>query len=105
MKNDIENLERSYFPNVNMTDLSPQGKQDIIDEIEDDFKVAYQGILNLPIEARFGVYTAFRYYRALLKKLKATPSHKIMTERIRVGNHVKLSLLARSYVRNQLTLL
>ncbi|NNC82924.1 MAG: phytoene/squalene synthase family protein [Flavobacteriales bacterium] len=105
LKNDIQSLERSYFPNVDMTQLSPRAKQDIIDEIEDDFKAAYIGILKLPVDARFGVYTAYRYYRALLKKLRATPSHRIMNERIRVGNHVKLSLLARSYVRNQLNLL
>jgi phytoene synthase len=59
----------------------------------------------LPVDARFGVYTAYRYYRALLKKLKATPHHRIMHERIRVRNHVKFSLLARSFVRTQLNLL
>lgn len=105
LKDDIEGLERSYFPNVDMTNLSYEAKSEIIDEIEDDFLAAYQGILKLPIEARFGVYTAYRYYRALLKKLKATPHNRIMNERVRVGNHVKLSLLARSYVRNQLNLL
>jgi phytoene/squalene synthetase len=105
LKDDLEGLERSYFPNVDMANLSSQAKQDIIDEIDEDFRVAYVGILKLPMEARFGVYTAYRYYRALLKKLKATPHHKIMNERIRVGNHVKISLLARSYVRNQLNLL
>jgi len=105
LKSDIETLDRSYFPNVDVRQLSPEDKEEIIAEIEADFQSAYNGILKLPIEARFGVYTAYRYYKALLKKLKATPSHRIMHERIRVGNHVKLSLLARSYLRNQLNML
>ena len=82
--------------------LSAQLEEEIIAEIESDFKEAYAGVLKLPIEARFGVFTAYRYYRALLKKLKATPHDRIMHERVRIGNHTKLSLLARSYVRNQL---
>ena len=98
-------MERSYFPGVDLNALDPESKQAIISEIEEDFSEAYKGILQLPLEARFGVYTAYRYYKALLKKLKETPAKKIMNERIRVGNHVKLSLLARSYVRNQLNLL
>ncbi len=105
MKDDIEGLERSYFPDVDMSDLSKEAKESIIEEIEEDFRIAYVGIQNLPVEARFGVYTAYRYYRALLSKLKSTPHHKIMNKRIRVGNHVKVSLLARSYVRTQLNLL
>jgi hypothetical protein len=31
----------------------------------------------LPIEAKFGVYTAYVYYKKLLKKLENTPYHQI----------------------------
>jgi phytoene/squalene synthetase len=102
LRDDTEGLERSYFPSMTGTELSAASKEEIIQEIEADFKEAYVGVLQLPVEARFGVYTAYRYYKALLKKLKATPHHKIMQERIRIPNYTKFSLLARSYVRNQL---
>ncbi len=102
LRDDMEGLKRSYFPNMSGTELSAEIKEEIIAEIEADFKEAYAGVLKLPIEAKFGVYTAYRYYKALLKKLKATPHHRIMHERIRIGNGKKFSLLARSYVRNRL---
>ena len=105
LKADIENLERSYFPHVDMRKLDSEAKQVIIREIEEDFAIGYSGIVQLPEDARFGVYTAYRYYRKLLEKLKATPHDRIMKERIRVPNHVKMGLLAKSYVRNNLNLL
>jgi len=42
-------------------------------EIESDFEHALTGIFKLPVEAQFGVYTAYKYYTKLLKKLKKTP--------------------------------
>lgn len=105
IKADLDGLERSYFPNVDMTALGQEEKQMIIAEIEDDFKAAYAGIVLLPENSRFGVYTAYRYYRKLLGKLKRTSHDRIMTERIRVGNHVKMSLLAKSYLRTHLNIL
>jgi phytoene/squalene synthetase len=98
LKDDYEVLNRSYFPGINLKSLDYQAKQTIIDEIEEDFMEAYKGIKLLPMEAKFGVYTAYVYYKRLLHKLKKTPSEKIMTTRIRVSNPVKLSLLARSFV-------
>jgi phytoene/squalene synthetase len=101
LKDDSERLDRSYFPNVNLNKLTPQGKQSIIQDIEDDFKEAYQGILKLPLEARLGVYTAYRYYNQLLKKLKATKSEDILSTRIRVSDPMKLIILGKSYLRFQ----
>ncbi|UTD16116.1 phytoene/squalene synthase family protein [Tenacibaculum mesophilum] len=106
LKEDFNELNRSYFPNINFGDLSTEGKNAIIKEIEDDFDVAYKnGILKLPVEAKFGVYMAYRYYKKLLKKLKNTPSTKIMDTRIRISNPMKINLLARSYVRYKLNFL
>jgi phytoene/squalene synthetase len=105
LKDDMEDLNRSYFPNVNMIELNIESKARIIKEIEEDFKKAYNGIMNLPPEAKFGVYTAYRYYKCLLKKLSKTPSNQIMNARIRVSNPHKVSLLARSYVKYKLNLI
>ncbi len=106
LKDDFETLNRSYFPNIDLGKLDAASKQIIIDEIEADFEYAYSnGILKLPVEAKFGVYTAYRYYRRLLKKLKKVPSEQIMDSRIRISNPMKINLLARSYVKYKLNII
>ncbi|MDB9712320.1 phytoene/squalene synthase family protein [Flavobacteriaceae bacterium] len=105
LKNDFEILNRSYFPNTNLSQLDEESKIKIIDEIEADFKEGLIGIKKLPLEAKFGVFMAYRYYSQLLKKLKKTPALDIKNTRIRVPNYKKLELLTRSYVKYQLNLL
>lgn len=105
LKDDYEVLNRSYFPNVNLKSLNVECKNKIITEIDNDFREAYKGILLLPIEAKFGVYTSYIYYKRLLTKLKNTPSEKIMNSRIRISNPLKLTLLARSFIVFKLNLL
>lgn len=106
LKDDFEVLNRSYFPNINLGELDAASKQLIIDEIEEDFDFAYRnGILKLPVEAKFGVYMAFRYYKRLLKKLNTISSEKIMDARIRISNPMKINLLARSYVKYKLNII
>jgi phytoene/squalene synthetase len=106
LKDDFELLSRSYFPNIDLGKLDKVSKQLIIDEIEADFDFAYNnGILKLPVEAKFGVYMAYRYYRRLLKKLKSVPSENIMDTRIRISDPMKINLLARSYVKYKLNII
>lgn len=97
LKADYEDLSRTYFPNTDLTKLDEVSKQSIISEIEADFEASYQGIINLPIEAKFGVYTAYIYYKKLLSKLKKTPSAEIKNTRIRVSDYQKMQLFARCY--------
>ncbi len=105
LKADYDDLNRSYFPNADLDNLNEASKQAIIDDIEADFDKGLSGIKKLPIDAQFGVFTAYRYYRQLLKKLKKTPALKIKSTRIRVSNPKKIELLMRSYVKYQLNLL
>tara|TARA_B100001113_G_scaffold52230_2_gene38246 strand:+ start:786 stop:1625 length:840 start_codon:yes stop_codon:yes gene_type:complete len=105
LKADKEDLNRSYFPNTSFKNLDEKDKDFIISDIENDFSKGLEGIKNLPIEAKFGVFMAYRYYNQLLKKLKKTPATEIINRRIRVPNLKKLELLTRSYVKYQLNLL
>lgn len=105
LKADFEDLNRTYFPDTDLTKLDEASKQKIIAEIEEDFKEAYKGILHLPMEAKFGVYTAYVYYKKLLSKLKKTPSAEIKNSRIRVSDYQKLGLFARCYVTYRLNFL
>jgi phytoene/squalene synthetase len=104
LKADYEHLNRSYFPNTNLLELDERSKLRIVEEIKVDFKAGYDGIVQLPNEAKFGVYTAYKYYYKLLRKLQNTPSIEIKNARIRVPNYQKFGLLAKSYVNYKLNL-
>ncbi len=105
LKADFDTLERTYFPNTDLNNLTEEDKQFIIKDIENDFAIGLEGIKRLPIEAKFGVFMAYRYYSQLLKKLKKTPALEIKSTRIRVPNYKKFELLTRSYVKYQLNLI
>ena len=105
LKADFEDLSRTYFPNTDLNHLDEESKQLIISDIENDFAKGLSGIKKLPLEARFGVFMAYRYYSKLLEKLKKTPALKIKSTRIRVNDYKKVELLTRSYVKYQLNLL
>ena len=96
---DFENLNRTYFPGVDVEKFDEKSKNIIILDIENDFKLALKGIIKLPNDARFGVYTAFKYYHKLLVKLKKTPSLNIKKSRVRVSNYQKFIVLIGSYFR------
>ncbi len=105
LKADYEDLSRSYFPDTNLAALDEESKQKIIAEIEEDFRLGYAGIVKLPAEAKFGVYTAYVYYNQLLKKLKNVPSLDIKNSRISVPVYEKAGLLAKSYISYRLNIL
>jgi phytoene/squalene synthetase len=97
LKADFEVLNRTYFPETDLNHLNEESKMKIIKEIEDDFKAGYEGIMKLPIEAKFGVYTAYVYYGKLLTRLSKTPSEEIKNTRIRVKDYEKFGLFAKCY--------
>lgn len=105
LKADFEDLSRTYFPNTDLSSLDEASKQQIINEIQADFDAGFEGIQKLPIEAKFGVYTAYIYYKKLLSKLKKTPSVEIKNTRIRVPDYEKVGLLAKCYLNYRLNIL
>ena len=105
LKADYELLDRTYFPNTDLSELDEISKKAIIDEIDADFRKGYEGIMLLPNEAKFGVYTAYKYYTKLLQKLKNTPPLEIKNTRIRVPDYQKFGVLASSYFNYRLNLI
>ncbi|MCY1662495.1 MULTISPECIES: phytoene/squalene synthase family protein [Chryseobacterium] len=99
MKDDYQILGRSYFPNVDISYFDNAVKAQIEKEIEEEFKIALEGIRKLPPSSRFGVYLAYRYYISLFRKIKKTSAAKIINQRIRISNGRKLSLMMSSYVQ------
>ncbi len=105
VKADYEQLSRTYFPGVDFNNFTPSMKNKIEEEIAADFAHAYQGILQLPSKARFGVYVAYKYYLSLFKKIKKTQPTKILETRIRIPDYYKAFILAKAGVRTQLNML
>jgi 15-cis-phytoene synthase len=102
---DYVGMGRMYFPGIDLENFNESTKTLIEESIQNDFHHAYIGIKQLPRSARFGVYIAYVYYLALFKKIKNTPSERVMKSRIRIHNPHKAQLLAYSYVKHHLNLL
>lgn len=105
LKADNEYLGRTYFPSVDLMQITTADKIRIEKDIQADFDEALNGIKRLPKGTRFGVYVAYVYYRSLFTKIKALHSEEIKNARIRIPNHKKLLLLFSSYFRMSLNML
>lgn len=105
MKSDYVDRGRVYFPGVSFKQFDDEAKKVIEADIEADFTEGYKGIVQLPEGAKFGVYTAYRYYLKLFDKIRHAPVERVLNERIRVPNQQKMTVLFKSFVRNGLNLL
>ncbi len=105
IKADFSGLARVYFPGCDFNNFTEQEKNRIEEDIHHDFSQAYQGIRNLPLKARFGVYVAYKYYFSLFKKIKRMKPARVLEERIRIPNYRKVLIILRAGVKNQLRLI
>jgi 15-cis-phytoene synthase len=105
VKADYEGLSRTYFPGVDFNNFNSSMKIQIEEDIARDFSKAYQGILQLPAKARFGVYVAYKYYISLFRKIKKTKPALILEHRIRIPNYGKAFILAKAGLRSQLNIM
>jgi phytoene/squalene synthetase len=105
LKADYAGLGRKYFPDLEINRFDEQSKREIENGIENDFSDGFAGIKKLPRSARFGVYVAYKYYLALFRKIKNTPSERVLNSRIRIPNPYKATLLASSFVKHQLNMI
>lgn len=102
---DQEVLGRTYFPEIELKSLDFETKERIERDIEADFQAGFEGIKQLPKDARFGVYIAYKYYYNLFLKIKGIEASRIMKERVRIPNAQKYSLLFSSYLRHNFNLI
>jgi 15-cis-phytoene synthase len=102
---DFNDLSRLYFPGCDFHNFTEKDKVKIEEDSAQDFKNAYQGILSLPIKARFGVYVAYKYYYSLFKKIRAIHHKEILRQRIRIPNYQKAFIILRASVKNGLRLI
>ncbi len=102
---DYRDLGRVYFPNVDMKEFNWETKRKIESEIAQDFAVAYQGILQLPKDSRYGVYLAYTYYIRLFDKIKGLDPEVVLNNRIRIANPKKIALMFGSFLKHNLNML
>lgn len=105
LQSDVDDLNRAYFPTFTATSFDQSLKQKIELDIKKDFDLGFEGIKKLPLNSRFGVYVAYRYYMALFKKLKQTKPELILEKRIRIPNHLKMVIVLKAGLRSQLNLI
>jgi phytoene/squalene synthetase len=105
LKDDYYNLGRVYFPEIDMSRFDNATKKKIEEDIEIDFHLGYEGIIQLPKKSRFGVYLAYVYYYKLFHKIKQLPAQVILKERVRISNKRKYSLVLTGYMRHSFNIL
>ncbi|MGQ0738771.1 MAG: phytoene/squalene synthase family protein [Bacteroidota bacterium] len=105
IKADYNGLARVYFPGCDFNNFTEQDKKQIEEDIHIDFRQAYQGIVKLPLKARFGVYVAYKYYLSLFKKIKRMKPARVLSARVRIPNYRKAMIIFRAGVKNQLRLI
>ena len=105
MKDDYHLLGRVYFPYVDIRNFTFEVKNEIEEDIQNDFKEAFIGIKKLPATSKGGVYLAYIYYQTLFNKIKAMPPHRILSERIRIHNGKKFGLLVNTFVQHKMNII
>jgi phytoene/squalene synthetase len=93
LKNDINNLGRTYFPEIANNTFNEHTKKLIENSIEKDFDEAWQGLKQLPGRSKLAVAIAYYYYKSLLGKIKKTPAQKVISKRIRISNLKKYLII------------
>jgi phytoene/squalene synthetase len=99
---DYLQLNRTYFPGIDLSRFTEADKRKIEQEIEADFNEALKGIRALPRSSRQGVYLAFQYYRQLFEKIKLAQACVVFSKRFRVSNGRKLVLMCDTLLKHQL---
>ena len=100
IKDDYNELGRTYFPNINLSNFNSKEKKEIELDIQKDFDDGYLGIKLLPSDARLGVYLAYIYYLKLFEKIKKIKPEIILKKRVRISNAKKFILMISSIIKN-----
>ncbi len=99
IQSDLNDRGRIYLPGVHHLDfIDNNNKAQLEQEVENEFKEAFKGIIKLPISVKLGVYSAYLYYLMLFKKIKRLDVEQLRSSRVRISNWYKLYLLLKSYL-------
>jgi phytoene/squalene synthetase len=98
LASDFEQLGRSYFPLVNVTNFTEETKVALIEDINNDLAVSAKSIKLIPKSARKAVVAAQLLFTELNVKISATPAEELIRTRIRVSNLRKLVIIVKALI-------
>ncbi len=98
LKDDLNGLGRSYFPEIIESRLNQENKKQIEQSIKKDFEDALVGVKQLPGRSKLAVALAYYYYNGLLNKIVNTPAEKIMNKRMRISNFRKYLIILKTMI-------
>jgi phytoene synthase len=91
---DYERLGRSYFPDLDVAELTEAAKFLILDDIAEDLSTSRAALPLLPPSSRKAVTLAHSLFRELADRLYATPADRILNARVSVPTLTKVRLAA-----------
>jgi len=93
---DFEQLGRSYFPLVNVSNFNEETKVALVTDIQNDLAVSAKSIKLIPKSARKAVVAAQLLFTELNDKISQTPAEELIRTRIRVSNPRKLVIILKA---------
>jgi phytoene synthase len=89
---DHDKLGRNYFPGIDVTRLTEDEKNTLLDDIDADLARAAATLPLLPRSSRRAVALAQRLFAELSRRLRRTPASDLLRTRVRVPDPVKLRI-------------
>jgi phytoene synthase len=89
---DHDKLGRSYFPGIDVTRLTEDEKNTLLDDIDADLSRAAATLPLLPNSSRRAVALAQRLFAELSQRLRRTPASALLRTRVRVPDPVKMRI-------------
>ena len=89
---DHDKLGRSYFPGVDVTRLTEDEKNTLLDDIDADLARGAAALPLLPRGSRRAVALAQRLFADLSRRVRRTPAEVLIRTRVRVPDPVKLRI-------------
>ncbi|MFE6964799.1 phytoene/squalene synthase family protein [Agromyces sp. NPDC057679] len=96
LADDVEALDRRYFPGVDPRHFGEAEKHRLLDDIDRDLAIAGEVVGELPGGCRRAVAAAHGLFSALAERLRRTPADELLTTRVSVPTTRKLLLLVRA---------
>lgn len=92
LRADLESLGRSYFPQLDVANLTDIQKHRLLDDIDAELAVAARTLPLLPRSSRRAVAVAHGLFAELSRRIRATPAPELVRTRVRVPDTVKLRI-------------
>jgi len=98
LRQDHDALGRTYFPGLDPAAFSDAHRDVLLDDIDEDLRVAREALVQLPPSSRRAVWLAHALFSELSRRLRATPAAEIRSRRVRVPDAVKARILLQAAV-------